>query len=351
MEIAKTKISALEEKVLAAKKIALLIHKNPDGDALGSVLALTQVLQQIGKAVVPVCADKVPTSFEFLPAVHKIQADFAEMEFDLIVVLDCGDPGQTGFQETKPKIWDQTLSLVKIDHHALGREFGELQIVYPDRAATSEILLEIFLALKIKITPPIATCLLTGLMTDTGSFRHSNTTPQNLRLAAQLLRLGANLPIIRRAIFQTKPLKTLKLWGQVLSNLSQSQAGVTLGVVRAKDFQQSETEVADLAGLNDLVNAVPEAQFSVLLSERGANVKGSLRTLREDQDVAKIASNFGGGGHIKAAGFTLPGKLQKEIRWQIVDARTQRTVDLNTELLTLPNKPTNSAPAAPQAED
>lgn len=345
MEIEQQKINELEGAILTARKIALIIHKNPDGDAVGSLLAFTQVLEKIGKVVAPVCADPVPENFKFLPGCSKILPDFTVTEFDLVIILDCGDLKQTGFAQTKPEISDGSRCLVKIDHHAAGGEFGNLKLVYPDRAATSEILFEIFEFLKVPLTLPIATCLLTGLCTDTGSFRHTNTTSKNLRIAAKLLSLGANLNVLARSVFQTTPLPALKLWGQVLSNLKYTKEGVIFGIAKQKDFQASGTKSNDLAGINDLVNSVPEAKFSVLLSEREHIVKASLRTLHKDCDVSEIATKFGGGGHVQAASFSLPGKLEQEISWRIVDPATQQKVDLNAELLSKSSSCLNRAKA------
>jgi bifunctional oligoribonuclease and PAP phosphatase NrnA len=308
----------LENALVSAKNILLLIHKNPDGDALGGMLALFLVLNRIGKKVTPACADPVTENLLFLPCAEKVVTDFEVEDFDLVVVLDCGDSRQTKFYETKPRLWDGSRKLIKIDHHTTGVEFGDIQLVFPEKSATCEILFEIFLELGIKIRPDIATCLLTGISTDTGSFRHSNTTPNILRLAAKLLRYGANLSTVTKKIYRTTPLPSLKLWGQVLKNLQQTKNGITMAVVQKKDFMITNAVPANLSGIIDLLSSVPNSQFTILLSEQNGIVKGSLRTLRDDIDVAKIAKKFGGGGHTQAAGFVVPGKLEQEVRWRVV---------------------------------
>lgn len=318
MKLDKTEIAKLEDALLAAKNILLLTHRNPDGDAIGSLLALFLILKKAGKVATPACRDPVPASFRFLPKWEKVVSEFDETEFDLVIILDCGDLGQTGFDKMKPRLFDGSRKIVKIDHHPTASEFGEVQLVNSEFCATGSILALLFEKFKIPISPDIATCLLTGISTDTGSFRHSNTKPETLRLAAKLLRKGANNSALAKNIYRTTPLPALKLWGNVLQNLKQTKEGVTLAVAQRKDFETAEAKTEDLAGVVDLVNAVPNAKFSILLSERDNLVKASLRTQHSDTDVAKIASAFGGGGHVKAAGFAVPGRLEKETRWRVV---------------------------------
>jgi bifunctional oligoribonuclease and PAP phosphatase NrnA len=319
MKLDEKEIAKAEELLLTSQNILLLTHKNPDGDALGSLLALYQILKKAGRNVTPACLDPAPTIYKFLPESEKIVNDFAGLEFDLVIVLDCGDIHQTGFHESKPELWDGSRKLVKIDHHSTAGEFGDVQLVDPYFCATSSILTYLFdEILGIPISPDVATCLLTGISTDTGSFKHSNVKPQTLRIAAGLLRKGANNSAIAKNIYQTIPLPALKLWGNVLQSLRQTKEGVTLAVAQKQDFEMTEAKDEDLAGVVDYVNAVPDAKFSILLSERNGLVKASLRTQHPDADVAKVASAFGGGGHVKAAGFAVPGKLEKEVRWRVV---------------------------------
>jgi len=317
MELDLKQISQFEDALLNAKKILLLTHRNPDGDAIGSLLALFQILRKADREVTPACFDPAPASLKFLPESKQILNDFNTSEFDLIVVLDCGDLHQTGFHESKPELFDGSRVVVKIDHHPSAPNFGTVNLVNSEFCATSAILTELFEFLEIPISPDVATCLLTGISTDTGSFRHSNTRPETFRLAAKLLRKGANNFALTKNVYRTTSLPALKLWGQVLQNLQQTDDRVTLAVAQKKDFESTITGAADLAGVVDLVNAVPNAKFSILLSERNNLVKASLRTLDDEIDVSAIARKFGGGGHVKAAGFAVPGRLEKEVRWSI----------------------------------
>lgn len=318
MEFDPKAIAQLEKLLIDSESILLLTHKNPDGDALGSLLALYLVLDHAGKKVTPGCFDPAPENLRYLPATEKIVNDFEAKDFDLLIVLDCGDPHQTGFDKDKPELFSNAHKVIKIDHHQMASDFGDVQIVHPEMCATSSILTHLFEQLGVPISPDVATCLLTGISTDTGSFRHSNTKPCTLRSAAKLLRLGANNALIAKNIYRSTPLSALKLWGNVLQTLRQTKDGVTLAVAQKKDFDETSARTEDLAGVVDYVNAVPDAKFSILLSERDGMVKASMRTQHPDADVAKIASAFGGGGHVKAAGFAVPGKLEREVRWRVV---------------------------------
>lgn len=320
MEFPTDQLENFEAAVVAAERILLLTHKNPDGDALGALLSLYLVLKNLGKAVVAASIDPIPESYRFLPASSEVVADFSASDFDLVIVLDCGDPHQTGFLQSKPEIFDGSRFLIKIDHHPMASRFGNLELVHPDTCATCFILLHLYEQLKIKIRPDVATCLITGISTDTGSFHHSNTSPAALRSAATLLRQGANLLTASKNVYRTTPISTLKLWGRVLNTLKQNREGVTLAVAQKKDFEITGAKTEALAGVVDYVNAVPDAKFSILLSERDGMVKASLRTQRDDVNTAKIAAAFGGGGHVKAAGFAVPGHLEQEVRWSVLPA-------------------------------
>ncbi len=321
MQLDIPEISRFESAILKARKIVLIVHKSPDGDALGSMLALYLALSRMGKDVTPASIDPVPDSFRFLPGGEHIVHDFDPSQYDLVMTLDCGDLHQTKFDELYPELFDGSRTVIKLDHHPFANDFGDIKLVYTDACASCYILTSIFEELNVKIRPDMATCLLNGLYTDTGSFQHSNTDPTVLRMAARLLRTGANLPAISKSVFHTTPLSAMRLWGRVLATLKQTEQGITLAIAQGKDFNETGTIPEDLTGVVDWVNAVPNAKFSILLSERGDIIKASLRTLRDDVNVAKVASVFGGGGHIKAAGFAVAGKLTEETHWKITNSK------------------------------
>lgn len=319
MVLSKIEIHKMASEIQSAQNILLISHKSPDGDTVGSTLALYDYLKSIGKNVVPVCCDLIPEPFYFLPNVEQYQQDFVLDDYDLVIILDSGAHYMTNFQDTHPELFDGTKTVINIDHHPSNNNFGTINIIQTEACSTTRIIYEIFQILNFPLNRNIATCLLTGLFTDTGSFMHSNTQSSTLRTAGKLLAKGANLRAIRKNIFNTTPVSTLHLWGRVLKNIYVNDEGVTMTVLNQKDFDETNANYSELTGVIDYVNSIPNTNFSVMLTERNGSVKGSLRTLKDDIDVAQIASEFGGGGHKKAAGFTIPGRLEKEIRWKIVE--------------------------------
>ena len=245
------------------------------------------------------------------------------LEGDAVVIVDCAEPKQTGLHESHPDLFDGTYPCINIDHHPSNPLYGTANFVYSEAASACEIVVALADALKWTIDGDIATCLLTGVYTDTGGLLHSNTTTSVYRTVARLLRAGARRQEIVDAVFRTAKLSTLKLWGRVLEKISLTDEGGAISALTQGDFRATGAHHSELTGAIDYVNAIPGMRFSLILSEReGGVVKGSLRTLRDDVDVAKMAGKFSGGGHKKAAGFSLPGKLQSEVRWKVVEADT-----------------------------
>ena len=307
-----------------AQRILCLCHRNPDGDAIGAVLGMGMLLEQEfpEKPISFHCKDPAPDTFSVLPGVQRIKELPDLQRGDAIVFVDCAEPKQTDLHETHPQLFDKTYLTINIDHHPTNSEFADLNIIVPNAASSCEIIVELADILNWKINSDIATCLLTGVYTDTGGLLHSNTTAKVYRTVARLLRAGAKQQTIVTAIFRTAKLSTLKLWGRVLEKITLTQEGGAISALTQGDFRATGAHYSELTGAIDYVNAVPGMRFSLILSERDGIVKGSLRTLREDVDVAKMASKFSGGGHRKAAGFSVPGTLQPEVRWKVVEPST-----------------------------
>lgn len=313
---------AAKERIAKAQKIVLLAHRKPDGDTLGATLALHFGLRAMGKETTLACWDTPADVYHFLPDIERFVTDFSPSLFDLGIVSDAGASYMTKFHERYPDLFT-VLPFINIDHHPSNDNYGAVNIVHPTAASTTMITFAFLKYCGMPVTRQMATALLTGLYTDTGSLRHSNTTPEVYRTAAALLKLGGNLPLIINTIFKTKPLGTLRLWGRVLSNIRTNEDGVTLSVATNQDIKDCDSDEEALSGVIDYLNAVPDAKFSVLLSEDSmGHVKGSFRTMRDDVDLSAIAGVFGGGGHKKAAGFTIPGRLAQEVRWHIVGNQT-----------------------------
>lgn len=319
---------AVLELLRPARRIACICHRNPDGDALGSLLGLRLILQEaLPSVTVSVhCVDPVPESFAFLPGAGAVQGPPTIAHGDAVVFVDSAEPKLTEMHVTHPQLFAEGHPpSVNIDHHHTNPGYGTVNMVV-DASSTCEIVLELADELGWKVSPEAATCLLTGVYTDTGGLLHSNTTAAVYRSVGRLLRLGARHQQAITAVFRSAKISTLKLWGRVLEKISVTPEGGVISAVTEGDFRATGADYAELTGAIDYVNAVPGMRFSLVLSERDGKVKGSLRTLRDDVDVSAMASAFSGGGHKKAAGFALPGRLKPEVRWTVVDGQAAGAV-------------------------
>lgn len=313
------KFRSLTEK---ARKILVLCHKKPDGDTLGAALAYYHAVKKEGKECHVACVDKVSDRFAFLPDVGKIIREFNYTDYDLIVVMDAGASYMTKYHEIYPGIFDGMVPVANMDHHASNDNFGSCNMVDAAAASTTVILYRYFQFAGMKITPPMATALLTGIYNDTGSLMHSNTGLEVFEIAEKLSAGGAKVSTIAKNLFRSTPVSTLKLWGRAMENARVNKEGVTVSVLTWKDFEECGADADAASGVVDIINSVPGSKYVCLLNEdnRG-NVKGSFRTQRSDVDLEALASKFGGGGHTKAAGFTMPGRIHQEVHWKIVPAQ------------------------------
>jgi len=308
-----------------SEKILLIAHRKPDGDTLGSCIAFYNALEKQGKEVSMACIDEIPERYRYMPDISNFILEFNYHDYDLMIVCDAGASYMTNYHEKYEGIFDGDVPVINIDHHASNDNFGTVNIVDNMSASATMIIYKFFKFAGYDITPTIATALLTGIYNDTGSFMHQNTTPDTLKFAGQLMAYGGRVVDVSKNLFKTTPVSTLKLWGRVLANLKINKEGVAMSVITKQDFDECGADIDELSGAVDFINCVPKTNYTVLLHEdENGNVKGSFRTRRDEVDLEEIASKFGGGGHKKAAGFTVPGRLEKEVRWKIVPAHDKR---------------------------
>jgi phosphoesterase RecJ-like protein len=302
-----------------------MCHRNPDGDAIGALLGFGLLMEELFPHIEVFfhCVDPVPETFHFLPGARRVSVPLPIEEFrpteDACVFLDCAEPKLTELQESHPQLFDGTFRTVVIDHHPSNPKFGTVNFVVPEASSSCEVIVQLADLQGWELSPDIATCLLTGVYTDTGGLLHSNTTAPVYRTVARLLRSGAHRQSVVNAVFRSAKISTLRLWGRVLEKVSVTEEGGAISAVTEGDFRATGADYSELTGAIDYVNAVPGMRFSLILSEREGKVKGSLRTLRDDVDVSQMAGKFHGGGHKKAAGFALSGSLRPEVRWKVVE--------------------------------
>ncbi|MEK7172017.1 MAG: bifunctional oligoribonuclease/PAP phosphatase NrnA [Patescibacteria group bacterium] len=302
----------------SAKRILLVSHKRPDGDTLGASGALYLALEQLGKKTVLACIDEIPQRLQFIPATEFFVKEFNMNGFDLIIISDAGAHHMTGFHEKYPDFLSKRVPIINIDHHASNDNFGTVNIVDTSASSATMIIWEMLKLMPVKITKDMAFALLTGIYNDTGGFIHSNTTKETFEIAAELAKIGVKPTEIVQPLFKQATFSQLKLWGYILENMRKNESQVLSSVLCEKDFWEIGAYAGDTGGIIDLMNTVPDAAFSMLLVENEGWVKGSLRTQRNDVNVSDIAGKFGGGGHPKAAGFRIQGRLEKQNVWKIV---------------------------------
>ncbi|OGE77820.1 MAG: hypothetical protein A2751_02110 [Candidatus Doudnabacteria bacterium RIFCSPHIGHO2_01_FULL_46_14] len=314
----KTEFTKAYDLVNANKRFILISHEYTDGDDLGSVLALARALEGMGKEVWSMAYGGVPENLLFLPGhsdvYDKLPVDFAN--YDAILTMGCGKLDRTGFAELNN--WQK--SILNIDHHHDTQMFGTVNVWDETRAANCELVYVMLGEWGVEIDKAMALCLLTGIFTDTGGFRHANVTAATLEIAAELLRKGARLDLVSRFTSSQKDLPKLKVWAMALDQARfDEKARVVYTVVTAEDLEKAQASEEDLEGVVELLNTIPEAKFSMLLKQRGSEIKGSLRSEpHKGVDVSEIARSFGGGGHKLAAGFKFKGTIEKtENGWKI----------------------------------
>lgn len=314
-----------------SQNILVISHKKPDADTLGAAIAMKIWLSKIDKNVVLACIDKPSGVFGFLPFVDQFVEEFNVKDFDLIIVVDAGASYMTGFHLKYENLYDSGVPVINIDHHASNDNYGTLNIVDAEASSTTVIIYKMFLELGVEIDNEIATCLLAGIYGDTGSFMHSNTNKEVLQIAADLMSKGAHVSLVSKQLFGQKKISTLRLWGRALENAYVNEKNVVMAVIKEEDYVDLNASPEDLSGVVDYLNMVPESKFVVLINEdRKGNIKGSFRTRRKEIDLSKIAAEFGGGGHPKASGFSLPGKLMSDVNYKIVGRDdTQKSLDFS----------------------
>ncbi len=287
-----------------SQTIVLACHVNPDGDALGSLLGLALALIPLGKTLTCLSEDGVPDILKFLPSADLIQQATDIAEFDLALVVDSGDLPRVG--KTIQPVIGRARQVVDIDHHVTTGAFGDIRVLDARAASTAEIVYALLLTLQTPITPDLATCLFTGIITDTGSFRFQNVTPNTLQVAAALLEAGAPPAFISEHVFENRTFAATRLLGHALSSLKQTTGGrIVWASIAAADFAEIGATDQDTEGIVSYVRGVRDAEVGILFREMvGGGIRVSLRS-RESINVAAVAEKFGGGGHRMASGCTV----------------------------------------------
>ena len=291
------------QEIEKRKSFVVTSHARPDGDAIGSSLAMAQILHELGKNAEVVLADSVPVLYQPLPYANTVQqAAHVNGHYDAGIILEC-DSVQRSHVEGLENYF-----LISIDHHASSRPWANVNWIDSSACAVGEMVYRLALATRVKITPEIATCLYTAVLTDTGSFSYSSTSAHTFDLARELVQYGAQPSEIAHKVYYSSPIGKMRLLGAALNTL-QHEDGVTWMHVSRHDMEQCGAVDEDCEGLVNYALGISGIEVAVFLRELASErIRVSIRS-KGALNVGTIAEKFGGGGHDCAAGFSIAGPV------------------------------------------
>ena len=315
-------LTNIKDILLSAKKIGITFHVSPDGDAAGSVLALYNGLKCLNKDCYIRSKEPLSDNLKFLMSSEEITGDMQapSEDTDVVIVLDCGN-----LERANADLSNFTGTLLNVDHHLSNDMYGQENYVDTNASATAEIVFELLNLMGYKfseddeISKEIGTCIYTSLVTDTGCFRHSNVTYKTLEIASALRKIGVNNTYIYSSLFDNKDFNRIKFVGSVISRmklvLNDKVALIELPMSLGEEFGMEIGDTSDIISYGLQIKGV---EVTLLVKEVEGGAKASLRA-KNDVDVRKIAENFGGGGHTKAAGVSMKGVTLTEARDKLLE--------------------------------
>jgi phosphoesterase RecJ-like protein len=322
-----TDLKAIADALRQHDRFLVVTHENPDGDALGSLLAATLALRQLGKDAVMYHAGRtpLPREYAFMPLSGLVRERPADAAGRVLLAVDCAKEDRIGDEDVltlAPLVLD-------IDHHHDNTRFGDHNLIVADASSTGEVLRDVFTELGVELTPELAEPLYIALVTDTGRFQYANTTPKALRLAAELVEAGADIHAVFQEVYESVEFAKLKLLARALDRAEVFEGGrIVVSHLLRSDFADAGASEPYSEGIIDYLRAVEGAELAALireqLNESAHAHKGSLRSSIDELDVSAIARRFGGGGHRQAAGFStdLPrDQIVEQIREGFLEQR------------------------------
>jgi bifunctional oligoribonuclease and PAP phosphatase NrnA len=309
-------LAAVVEALRSHDRFLVTTHENPDGDALGSLLAARLGLQQLGKDAVMALYGNAPLpgEYAFMP-LDELHRDWPEdADTRVLLALDCANATRIA----DPSILDRALLVVDVDHHHDNTRFGDVNLIVSRASSTGEVLRDLFRELGVQLTPEIAEALYIALVTDTGRFQYTNTTPKALRLAAELVEAGADVHRIFQGVYESVQFAKLKLLARALDRAQVYEGGaIVVSYLLRTDFTEVGAAEPYSEGIIDYLRAVEGAEMAVLIREPprrdgdGPTRRVSLRSSVDELDVSAIARRSGGGGHRQAAGFSSDASVEE----------------------------------------
>src|SRR6266508_1366647 len=320
-------LAAVADAIRGHDRFVVTTHENPDGDALGSLLAAKLALDQLGKdTVMALCGETpLPREYAFMPLAELVRRWPDDVSERVLLALDCANESRIA----DPEVLGRVPLSIDVDHHHDNSRFGQINLIVPDASSTGEVLRDLFAELGVELTPDIAEALYIALVTDTGRFQYTNTTPKALRLAAELVEAGADVHRVFQGVYESVQFAKLKLLARALERAQVFEGGaVVVSYLLRGDFSDVGAAEPYSEGIIDYLRAVEGAIVSVLIREPprsdGPTRRISLRSSSDEIDVSAIARKSGGGGHRQAAGFSSEAPIEEItefIRREYVSAR------------------------------
>jgi bifunctional oligoribonuclease and PAP phosphatase NrnA len=309
-----TELEAVADAIRGNKRFLLTTHENPDGDALGSLLAARIAFDQLGKDSVMVLHGDAPLpgEYQFMPLAELRRRWPDDVSERVLVALDCANESRIG----DPEVLGRVPLTLDVDHHHDNTRFGDINLIVAEASSTAEVLRDLFRELAVELTPEMAEALYIALVTDTGRFQYTNTTPKALRLAAELVEAGADVHRIFQGVYESVQFAKLKLLARALERAQVYEGGrIVVSYLLRTDFQEVGAAEPYSEGIIDYLRAVEGADMAVLIREPprqdGPTRRVSLRASVDELDVSAIARKSGGGGHRQAAGFSSEAPIEQ----------------------------------------
>jgi phosphoesterase RecJ-like protein len=311
----KPDLQAVTDALRVQDRFLVTTHENPDGDALGSLLAMTLALREMGKDATMYLFGEVPipNEYEFMDFAGIVRGSNPDSSDQVVVALDCANERRLGPESA---LLDKAQLVVDVDHHHDNTRFGKVNLIVGHASSTGEILADVFRELGVRLTPAIAEALYIAVVTDTGRFQYANTTAKSLRLAAELVEAGADVHRVFQGVYENVAFAKLKLVARALENAEVFEGGrVVVSHLEREDFEHAGAEEPYSEGIIDYLRAVEGSELAALIREpptaNGPTHRISLRTTEADLDVSAIARKSGGGGHRQAAGFSSEASIEE----------------------------------------
>ena len=312
-------LEQIKELINKAKSILIRTHENPDGDAVGSSLGLMNGIKKLGEKKVDVLIPKVNSMYKFLPGFEEIKEEVNAEDYDLCIALDSSDLDRLGVCKD---LFEKIENTIVIDHHITNQNFGDVNYVNAVASSTCQNIIVILATLDIPINKEIATCIYSGILTDTGAFRY-NVQPETFEFAGMLLETGIDIARIYKTLFDETTIARTKLLGRAIDNLEILENGkIAFTYITDKDIEELNNQDGDHENIVNYGRNIEGVEASIFFREKDGKYKVSLRS-NEYVDVSVIATLYSGGGHTKASGFEILGTLEEAKEAVIAEIKKQ----------------------------